>query len=1380
MRADTVTVKAHTRAAPKKTAKQTPIKTAFGPLHSQLQSLVGQQALDTQTATQRQPSPSPTPESRHSGQTGKVALARRELLFRSQMQGPPAPKGKDTLYSPLRKGALEGAKSDIQTLFTPGAHPKTVESLRNKGLISGVSQKQTRARVDAERAGLVKNLVGRQRATESQGLADPELHHKLMSTPLPQLRKLAATPVTKQEIKAESLTPNLAGIVSGLSYGTAALGGLASKVVGGGIPGRALGDLVALPGQAIPAAYLAATDPGKLAKGLASGVLGHVAAGDFKGAGKAFSQHPLFSLMELHGAESVAGRGAGAALRGAGKRESSLAVRRAMASAGDTRRAPLALSPLENTRAYQVRHYSKDVIRKGAQVALDKRLEKGPMAKTSMQGRVQTQLPRQPHPLMAKIPGNRTRAERVDRAEKAYGDFRSTRATDAGRVARTDAGHFVHNAMPTTAKTAVGRAIERRLPAGPTDPKGLSRLVPKALKPKAVFRPEHQLIGMYMEKTIRTRATMMADIARERKKIETYYQKHADDASFTPTQREKNRARAAAIDSVLNDPKALKRLGSIVESGRTLAGKAYEQARAGVESGSMARSAAERAPLFPAAQSFAEAKYGAGVREHLQARHAEAKAHLSETKADHDADVQSAEGALRTARVELGNARGRASVLSRNVGVGGRGGAHGISLATAKVARAEEAVSAAKKTRKDEVKVARKLAEKLGKKAANAKDQLHGPNGEKLSNEEIIAKVNEDLPEVDHLTAADFAHIPHNERLLGKSAYWRGFKFQRANYTGSKKRTGSLYEKGASPFSIEHIRDAIVGREVLQAHIDEHDQMLKEIGVRHPSGRYFKNIAEAENFLELHKDDPRYAGMVPARAFSSVASKEEVAKIWARQEGNVAEDPTGTLAAHFAARLMADPKGKPGPDSNNVVLAPDAIIKRLTDHAEHGSGSPLQHMAAHLFRRSVLPFSVKWVFGNQTEAALRSAMNGVTPLDVHFGAKVFKSFKASDQGGLPALAAEMGSGQLNHPGATVRVTSADLAVDHPRLAAFGEALGKLPIFHETKAVVRTAIQASFKINRTLEQQFGKAVVGKLARRQMQEMTGSWTKALRMQPAVMDQFTKGMVNTPEQIDFLKQFHHVLGQYSNFSPTMRKRIQGVAPFLPWYLNSARFIAITLPFEHPMKAAVLASAEATFQQDIQDQHKVLGDLNRGSLGGAIPLGNGKYIDLEKLSPFGFSGPIARGDPTNVVSPFYPAAQGVVQAARGLDPFGRPLRTIDKATGKSRKLTPLEQVGSIFNTGLESVTPGLSLLRRAREGGGTATATSNALLPQTKPGSSHGPAWKKILNPVNPIDLSGAGSKASNPLKDKYGPTTGGTDLKKKYGLGQGSVDLKKKYGG
>jgi hypothetical protein len=230
--------------------------------------------------------------------------------------------------------------------------------------------------------------------------------------------------------------------------------------------------------------------------------------------------------------------------------------------------------------------------------------------------------------------------------------------------------------------------------------------------------------------------------------------------------------------------------------------------------------------------------------------------------------------------------------------------------------------------------------------------------------------------------------------------------------------------------------------------------------------------------------------------------------------------------------------------------------------------------------------------------------------------------------------------------------------------------------------------------------------------------------------VAREVARGLLGTPKQVQFARAADDILGKYGRFSPSTRRAIQTFAPFLPWFLNAARFVGYALPVHHPVKTALLANVTTTLGEEIEANRK---KVPPGDLQSAIRRKDGGLVNLARYTPFGAFTKGVQG----ITEPLLPQVDSAVAILQGRSFTGKPLRFEDKSTPADRK-----KLWLAMYTMLEAAVPGVSIIRRAQEGGATPYDDSTVLDPKTKPGTKRGSAANRILNPVRPTYLSGGAS--------------------------------------
>jgi hypothetical protein len=354
-------------------------------------------------------------------------------------------------------------------------------------------------------------------------------------------------------------------------------------------------------------------------------------------------------------------------------------------------------------------------------------------------------------------------------------------------------------------------------------------------------------------------------------------------------------------------------------------------------------------------------------------------------------------------------------------------------------------------------------------------------------------------------------------------------------------------------------------------------------------------------------------------------------------------------------------------------------------------------------------------------------------------------------------------------GLTNRRTLAEVSPAMSRVTekAYGKMVQKIPATRQMaelsglllrnggKAIL-APLDLIFAINRAGESGLlQRAAFGKKVRHDIQEFTGKWTQTVRLGQQALEDVGKGLVNTPAQQRYLEYAHELLGKYEGFSPTMRAIIQGPAPFLPWMLNTARFVYWTMPAHRSAQTALLVRLNDVMAQDWEDLHKGLPP----GLGLAIPDGKGGWVDVARFTPYGLTGQIGEGEFRGVTSQLLPQIGGSEAALEGKDPFGRDLALSDRQPADGG-----DKARVAANSLAEAFIPYLANIRRAQEGGGTSFADSTALSPKAKPGTSAlepellgSKAANRIINPFRSTHLTTGGSReevVEKPRSRRNGP--------------------------
>lgn len=1028
----------------------------------------------------------------------------------------------------------------------------------------------------------------------------------------------------------------------------------------------------------------------KLLGGLDDGALGRLLVhGDPAGALKAAKEHPLYSALEVTGSGQLVGRGAGAvARRGAlGSRAK---------SAAGTKRAPLVVVEGDGTgRGGQVveRRYSPNVLVKGLQVAHERDLRRHGANPNVGQG-----------------------AQRSRLLNQAVDEF-AHQAEGTRRRGREETMRAAATLAPVRRGSSAGGAGAR---AAARVDRARSQGAEASALPGVRGRAERDVVLAAVEGRLHGPATFHADLTRERARLQAVYV--AERQGMSASGRRANRQQVKALDRVLSDPKAL--------------GNAHEVFRAAdaynVHAGAIERELIAQKALDPQQALAARVRsYGVAVMglrpsktpraaDHLEQRHVEAGALSDSARQAHVVAVR-AEKKVEAARHRLLGIQASRRARGRKDGKG--------SATVAEKRRLQEATVALRTAR-----VGRQAAEKTWRdaRAAHAASVprrrvsgLEDAQGRPVATQAIL----------DHIEANGHrtpGFVGHRRDERGASSYFVNW-FGGRKTTGSKTRTGEGARQGSYDASFGALGEQLVrGRGVLDA-IGTFDHFVGQFGQKRRDGQPYTWDEALRTAEQVH--EATGVAMSPVRAVPARYDHATRQDILDRQGTATTPQHLESLTVGRLDDAMKEPVGAER-QARNVVLVPAQQLERFRAHQTSGSGPGAKagQAATRAFRNTVLPFSTKWLVGNVGEATLRSAFEGVTLVDIVYrGPKIMRNVRELDEAAWREADTRIRGGLVYGSADTLsaRRGAEDFAGTRLHTPAQAvELVGRLPVIRQTIGGLGVYKRAVFAANRGMERAFQQGVIGKEARRDVQELTGSWTKALVLQEAVAREVARGLLGTPKQIQYARQVDAVLGQYGRFSPTTRRIVQSYAPFLPWFLNAVRFVGYTLPVKHPVKAALLANATVTLQADIEAQAK---SVPPGDLEAAIRRKDGGLVNIARYTPFG----AFTAGPEGIAAPWLPQIDSAVQILHGNAFTGRPLQTHDG--GKPKKLW------LALNAIVESAVPGVQIARRIREKGATPFDDSSVLTPRTKPGTARSGAADRILNPLRPVYVGGAGAAPS-----------------------------------
>lgn len=315
---------------------------------------------------------------------------------------------------------------------------------------------------------------------------------------------------------------------------------------------------------------------------------------------------------------------------------------------------------------------------------------------------------------------------------------------------------------------------------------------------------------------------------------------------------------------------------------------------------------------------------------------------------------------------------------------------------------------------------------------------------------------------------------------------------------------------------------------------------------------------------------------------------------------------------------------------------------RWEEHTDPKTFSPAEavtRMYSTQWRRNVLALHPTWYTGNVMEAALRAAVAGAGPASFYRGYKVPKELKSMD----PVAARELG-GRVYGGGHLAMQANLPREYELPvsgsgSLAKTIRAMQDLRKNQfkgkETKtgAITKNTINAweGFSdftmgtLSGGIEGFFQRGMLGKALSKDP-IMDGHMIKVSK---AAIEDAAKGLRNTENQVKMGRIVDEMYGRYGKWSPGMRRTIANYTPFISWTMNALNFLYRTLPRDHPVLVAAMASAHLYAQEWLKDQG--LNKFAKGAvpafLQGAVPSSEGFARYPTRYTPFAIASQFPEG---------------------------------------------------------------------------------------------------------------------------------------------------------
>jgi hypothetical protein len=590
------------------------------------------------------------------------------------------------------------------------------------------------------------------------------------------------------------------------------------------------------------------------------------------------------------------------------------------------------------------------------------------------------------------------------------------------------------------------------------------------------------------------------------------------------------------------------------------------------------------------------------------------------------------------------------------------------------------------------------------KKASRGKSDTEIPgmvdeHGRKLSTEAIRQHMRESgVAEPAFITQAPNARGARNFNV----------RSERPVAISNARRTGEATRKGTFDAHPETLVEGAARAQGLVDATDGFRRTVKDFAVRHPDTRRvrrFKTYREAaqaaRDLVHDHTGEPVPGAIAlrPVRLNPFGAKKEQLDKLLEHVDS--LDQPQAQALVDSMREGLTGTKGK-GP----WALIPEAAAKRLEEHlnSQGGSGGiKTLQVANQAFRKTVLATSTTWLAGNVIEGLGRAALARAGPRSYIRGRGALKGLERIDPKAAEEAAHRIVGGGHFASAEKLHVRRGAEQFEATRLAPLASALGK---FWRTPGPK----QAAQMWNAWTEFVFH-TVNGRLESKIQTAMLGRALKDSGLR-AIQDA-ASGLRETPAQIRFGREVDRMYGRYSKLSPAERRLITTYTPFIAWARNAAYFVTRTLPRDHPVALAVIASSEQATEEWRKNEGLdlfITGALP-GFLQGSIPTGKGGHQRISRYTPFG-----AFGDPTDTAaSQVMPLVSGVLAAFKGQDWKGQELR-VKGADGKSRPANPIERAVFAAGAFVDATIPVVSQAKRLHDLGPRALDPFRDVKPATK----------------------------------------------------------------
>lgn len=704
--------------------------------------------------------------------------------------------------------------------------------------------------------------------------------------------------------------------------------------------------------------------------------------------------------------------------------------------------------------------------------------------------------------------------------------------------------------------------------------------------------------------------------------------------------------------------------------------------------------------------------------------------------------------------------------------------------ATAKLREARAAAKEAKRVEREaKARVAEHKRETRGQRQQRTPWRV-GPKGEEIT--PAMAEASMRAHGIDPSGVAYLSQAP----MTTAASHYRTMD-EPGVIGGAKSRTGSATMKGLYDISVDSLVDRIAARVTTAELVAATDRLWREwtfgayksrdagmAAIQSLTHEAFDAEGRSLRFVD-GPDGPRYElpDGTPAHAVETrvrpwarksgdggqdmftlvnlaplYGKLRDVERIRGRMDPESFEDVAGELADATTLAIKGGGSGR-----GEWTIVPTDLVEWIDHHyktaATRGDIAKSFQVFTHQFRQTVLLTSTKWFTGNTVEMVLRTSLtHGIGPRAWMTGRKLEAAIKAAeDRGEVPPGTLErfrssyrggahygtlsrnqLRRGPRQFSGEGFR-KAADLSYTLLREGGWKNPVHDL---HTLWDVYRFLIRGA---NEWVERQGQVAALGWHVRREYRQFGKKWDHAILLSKDAYADLARGLKDTSTQHAYARAVDDVIGQYSKFGPTLRRAIQGagLAPFLAWFLNAAKFVYVTLPKAHPVKTAILAGLYETLDKKITKQGFDAFRINPDKLGfylqGGLMLPDKRVVRIAHFTPFSIASEGLYGAGDLLLPQISSIAAGIA---------GKTFTGQDITDAKGKPTDALGNLGFVMNSLAEQMVPGLAMVRQVGEGGGDTHPASRAWAPKVKGAKkSQGGSGRAVAVTPEGSLLTGAG---------------------------------------